>query len=117
MTPSLSLSCLFYCVSTSYLFHILIQKEITLLEEGYDATKDFVRRNCVDEETHRRIFCLRPVMKFTLWHITNNVPLIIFCLPVIDAKHSAVHNARHNLRRVYDSTNLNTLFFRQSCRS
>ena len=33
MTSRLSLSSLFRCVSTSYLFHILIKKVITVLEE------------------------------------------------------------------------------------
>ena len=58
MTPCLSLPSLFCYVYTSYLFHILIQKEITLLEEECDEMKGFVGTNCVDEDAYRH-FCLR----------------------------------------------------------
>jgi len=100
MTPCLSLSSLFYCVSTSYLFHILIQKEITRLEEGCDAMEDFVRTNCVEEKSYRRIFSLRLVIKFTVWHVTNNVALIICRLRLRGAQkfHCSQH-ASHSASR------------------
>lgn len=52
---------------------------------------------------------------YTVWHVTYNVELIICFLLVRGAKRRAVRNARRILRRVQDSSNLNSLFFRQSC--
>jgi hypothetical protein len=60
--------------------------------------KDSVLTNCVYEETHRRIFCLRPIIKYMVWHVRNKAALIICCLHTTSAIHFMVHIVKSSSR-------------------